>query len=165
MKRRDFLKAGMLGAAGFALSGLTFMVPRRADAAAVNVIFTAERALKTMIDGNQVPVWQFRSSAGSGPGALTSGLVVQEGDMVHITLMNNLDGPINFFIPGVGDLKGPEFVVAGGQRRIQLHRPGSRQPHFYLSGPQHGEPECENGRSADHGRRNHPAHLVLWQGL
>jgi FtsP/CotA-like multicopper oxidase with cupredoxin domain len=102
MKRRDFLKAGLTGAAAFTLSGLTFMVPRKLSAGmVVDVTLAAEGDFKTMIDGTEIYVWQFKDLAGSGPGALTSGLVLQEGDEVNVTVYNNLDRPINFDIPGV----------------------------------------------------------------
>jgi len=131
MKRRDFLKAGMLGAAGFAFSGLTFMVPRRADAAVVNVAFTAERVLKTMIDGTQVPAWQFSDANNSGPGALTSGLVVQEGDTVKITVYNTLDRAINFFIPGV-DISGPlTDISSGGSGTYSFTAPAAGSYMYY----------------------------------
>ena len=43
MKRRDFLMAGVTGTAGFALSGLTALTPRKAAAATtVNVTLAAE---------------------------------------------------------------------------------------------------------------------------
>ena len=102
MKRRDFLKAGLTSAAAFALSGLTIMAPRRTNAAAVvDVTLVAQSDFKTMIDGTDTYVWQFKDPAGSGPGELTSGLLVQEGDAVNITVENNLNLPINFVIPGV----------------------------------------------------------------
>ena len=102
MKRRDFLKTSFTGATAFALSGLTLMVPRRsAPATVVDVDLVAEGDFKTMVDGTSVYAWQFRDLAGSGPGALTSGLLVQEGDAVNVTVENHLDRPINFVIPGV----------------------------------------------------------------
>ena len=102
MKRRDFLKASFTGATAFALSGLTLMVPRRSAAATmVDVDLVAEGDFKTMADGTSVYVWQFRDPVGSGPGALTSGLLVREGDIVNVTVENHLDHPINFVIPGV----------------------------------------------------------------
>jgi FtsP/CotA-like multicopper oxidase with cupredoxin domain len=101
MKRRDFLKAGLTSTVAFALSGLTFMVPRKSSAATVDVTLVAEANFKTMIDGTDIWVWQFNDPHGSGPGELTSGLVVYEGDKVNVTVENNLYLPINFVIPGV----------------------------------------------------------------
>jgi len=103
MKRRDFLKAGMLGAAGFAFSGLTFMAPRRTEAAELNITLVAEAGFKTMIDGKEIYVWQFNDPEASGPGGLTSGMLLQEGDKVNVTVANKLYLPINFVIPGVLD--------------------------------------------------------------
>jgi FtsP/CotA-like multicopper oxidase with cupredoxin domain len=115
MKRRDFLKASFTGATSFALSGLTLMVPRRsAPATVVDVDLVAEGDFKTMPDGASVYVWQFRDPAGSGPGALTSGLLVQEGDTVNVTVENRLDRPINFVVPGV--LPGSPTVSPGSYR-------------------------------------------------
>ncbi len=115
MKRRDFLKAGMLGAAGFAFSGLTLMAPRRTDAAnEVSVDFVAEGVFKPMMDGTDIYVWQFKDPKSSGPGDLTSGLLVQEGDTVNVTVTNKLDRPINFVIPGVKNLEGPWAVPKNG---------------------------------------------------
>ena len=109
MKRRDFLKAGMLGAAGFAFSGLTFMAPRRTEAAELNITLVAEADYKTMTDGKEIYVWQFNDPEAPGPGGLTSGLLLQEGDKVNVTVVNNLYLPINFVIPGV--LDNPEALV------------------------------------------------------
>lgn len=104
MKRRDFLKAGGAGlasTAAFSLSGLTLLAPRAVYAATVNVNITAEGVYKTLIDGMSVYVWQFNDVNGSGPGALTSGLIVREGDIVNVTVKNNLDRTIRFNIAGV----------------------------------------------------------------
>ena len=105
MKRREFLKAGGAGLAGtavFALSGLTMLAPREAHAASVvNIDLTAEGTTKTLVDDVAVFVWQFNDAVGSGPGALTSGLLVQEGDMVNVTVTNQLDRNIRFSITGV----------------------------------------------------------------
>ena len=101
MKRREFLKASLTGTLVFAFSGLTFMVPRKSEAATVNVTLVAEENIKSMIDGTDIYVWQFNDPDGSGPGELSSGLLVQEGDTVNVTVTNNLYLPINFVIPGV----------------------------------------------------------------
>ena len=111
MKRRDFLKVSVAGAAAFAFSGLTFFSPRRTEAAELNITLVAEAALKTMIDGKEIHVWQFNDPADSGPGELTSGLIVQEGDSVYITVENNLYLPINLVIPGV--LNDSSVIFAG----------------------------------------------------
>jgi len=77
------------------------MVPRISAAATVDITLAAEANFKTMIDGTEIYVWQFNDPAGSGPGELTSGLLVHEGDTVNVTVTNNLDRPINFVIPSV----------------------------------------------------------------
>lgn len=100
MKRRTFL-AGLAGSTAFAFSGLTVFIPRPAVAGTVSVDLVAEGTYKTLVDGTSIFTWQFRDSAGSGPGALTSGLMVKEGDTVNISVTNDLDRDINLVIPGV----------------------------------------------------------------
>ena len=110
MKRRHFLKAGVAGAAAFTVSGLT-LPTRRGFAAAVSVNLVAETAQKTINVATTpaqapatVTVWQFRDTtvAGAkGPGALASGLRINEGDQVTVNLTNNLLRSIGFVIPGV----------------------------------------------------------------
>ena len=130
MNRRDFLKAGLTGAAAFALSGLTLMEPRRSDAAGVvDVTFVAEGDFKTMIDGSDIYVWQFRDSAGSGPGKLTSGLLVQEGDTVNVTVENNLNLPINFVIPGI--LEDAPAVLPGNSLTYSFTAPAAGSYMYY----------------------------------
>ena len=101
MKRREFLKSGLMGSTAFAFSGLTALAPKNAYAATINLNLTAEGAYKTLVDGTSIFVWQFNDANGSGPGALTSGLVVNEGDTVNVTVTNNLDRAINFVVPGI----------------------------------------------------------------
>ena len=114
MKRREFIKSGLMGTTAFAFSGLTALAPRDAQAATINVNLTAEGRYKTLINGTSIYVWQYNQSGGSGPGALTSGLVVNEGDTVNVTLTNNLDRSINFVIPGL--LTGTASVSPGNTR-------------------------------------------------
>ena len=103
MDRREFIRQTTLTATAFGLSGLTVFSPGRVGAATVEVSLVAESISKTMPDGTQVAVWQYRDLAGAGPGALGSGLVALEGDAVDITLTNDLDRPVNLVIPGVLD--------------------------------------------------------------
>jgi FtsP/CotA-like multicopper oxidase with cupredoxin domain len=130
VKRRDFLRAGLTGAAAFALSGLTVLAPRRSDAAGVvDVTFVAEGDFKTMTDHTAIYVWQFKDPAGSGSGGLTSGLLVQEGDTVKVTLENNLDPPINFVIPGV--LEDAPAVLPGNSRTYSFTAPKAGSYMYY----------------------------------
>jgi FtsP/CotA-like multicopper oxidase with cupredoxin domain len=118
MKRREFLKASGAGLASttvFGLSGLiTSCSSDSEDSPAVdpgvnpgvnpsviNIDLTAEGTTKTLVDGASVFVWQFKDAVGTGPGALTSGLLVNEGDTVNVTLTNMLDREIRFSIAGV----------------------------------------------------------------
>ncbi|MFQ5643159.1 MAG: multicopper oxidase domain-containing protein [Thiogranum sp.] len=131
MKRRDFLKTGLTGSAAFAMTGLTLLTPPRAEAATVNVDLVAEGTFKTMSDGVSVFVWQFRDTAGSGPGALTSGLVVKEGDTVNITVSNDLDRSVNLVIPGV--MSNTPTVAPGASRTYGFTAPGAGS-YFYCDG-------------------------------
>jgi len=122
MRRRDFLKTGFMGATAFAVSGLTLVVPRRSAAATVvDVDLVAEGDFRSMADGTSVYVWQFRDPAGSGPGALRSGLLVREGDTVNVTVENQLDRPINFVIPGV--LPASPTISPGSHRTYSYTAP------------------------------------------
>ncbi|WP_297528290.1 multicopper oxidase domain-containing protein [Thiohalobacter sp.] len=127
MKRRTFL-AGLAGSTAFAFSGLTALAPRQAVAGTVAVDLVAEGTYKTMVDGASIYVWQFRDTAGSGPGALTSGLVVREGDTVNITVTNNLDRDINLAIPGV--MSNTAAVSPGGSRTYSFTAPAAGS-YFY----------------------------------
>ena len=132
MKRRDFLKSTVAGAAGFAVSGLTLFAPATARAATVDVGLTAEGVFKTMVDGTSLFTWQFRdTSGGTGPGALTSGLVVTEGDVVNVTVSNDLDRAINFEIPGV--LTGTAAVAPGASQTYTFTAPAAGS-YFYTDG-------------------------------
>jgi FtsP/CotA-like multicopper oxidase with cupredoxin domain len=128
MRRRDFLKAGLSGATAFGLSGLTVLTPRRAVAGTVDADLVAEGTFKTMADGISIFTWQFNDLNGSGPGALSSGLLVTEGDTVNVTLTNNLDRTINFVIPGV--MASSPSVAPGGSRRYSFTAPAAGS-YFY----------------------------------
>jgi FtsP/CotA-like multicopper oxidase with cupredoxin domain len=121
MKRRDFLKTGLTGSAVFAISGLTVFAPRTLHAATINVDLVAEGSFKTMVDGMSIFTWQFRDSNGTGPGALTSGLAVNESETVNVTVTNNLDRAINFVIPGA--MTGSPSVSPGGSRTYSFTAP------------------------------------------
>jgi len=128
MDRREFIKKSTLTAAAFGMSGLTTLTPREAQAAAVDASFAAEGITKNMIDGTPIFTWQFRDLSGFGPGGLTSGLVVMEGDAVGITVYNDLDRPINLEIPGV--LEGTPAVAPGGSHTYSFSAP-SAGSYFY----------------------------------
>jgi FtsP/CotA-like multicopper oxidase with cupredoxin domain len=101
MQRRQFLKHALMGAAFYGLSGLTVLAPPRAQAStSLDVSLTAEAAAKALVDGKSVQVWRFRDLSGWGPGELASGLVLQEGQDVRLTLHNDLDRSVRFVVPG-----------------------------------------------------------------
>lgn len=116
------------------MSGLTTLMPRRAQAAAVDVSFAAEGVFKTMVDGTSIFAWQFRDLGGFGPGGLSSGLVVMEGDAVDITVYNDLDRPINLEVPGV--LEGTPAVAPDGSHTYSFTAPpaGSYFYHDNING-------------------------------
>ncbi len=123
MERRTFMKATAAGGAAFAFSGLVTLAPRRARAATVQVDLVAESQLSTLVDGAEVFTWRFRDHNGSGPGALISGMVVQEGDSLEVTVTNNLDRAINFEVPGY--LTGTAQVGAGGTGTYTFDAPAA----------------------------------------
>lgn len=108
--------------AAFSMSGLTraYQLPM-ANATIATLI--AESTTRTMIDSTPLFGWQFRDPVRSGPGALTSGLLVQDGDTLEITVDNRLDRPINLAIPGV--LTGEPAVDPGNSRLYSFAAPAA----------------------------------------
>jgi FtsP/CotA-like multicopper oxidase with cupredoxin domain len=101
MNRRTFVKNVAVTAGFFGFSGLTTFIPRRSLASNVTISLAAEAGSKTMVDGTELTVWQFRDLHGFGPGQLGAGIVIREGEPVDITLSNDLDRDIDLRIPGV----------------------------------------------------------------
>ena len=128
MKRRDFIRKSAGTTMAFALSGMIVtsqnaqaarkvkdpvvtdpvvtdpVVTEPAAPAVPDVSFslTAAGTNKTMIDGATLFTWDFNDDAGaSGPGALGSGMIVTEGDVVEVTLTNSLDRDVNFVVQGL----------------------------------------------------------------
>lgn len=138
MKRRHFIKAGMAGAAAFTLSGLT-LTTRRSFAAPVSVNFVAEATQKTLNVATSpaqapvtVTVWQFRDTTAAGakgPGALASGLRVNEGDEVTVNLTNNLTRPVGFMIAGV--VVSPSTLTAPGESQAYTFTAPAPGSYFY----------------------------------
>ena len=128
MNRREFIRAGVTGAAAFSVSGLTRAFSLPMANATVDVTLVAESTTKTMIDSTPLFAWQFRDSQGGGPGALTSGLLVQEGDTLNVTVDNQLDRPINLAVPGV--LTGEPAVDPGNSRLYSFAAPAAGS-YFY----------------------------------
>jgi FtsP/CotA-like multicopper oxidase with cupredoxin domain len=125
MKRRDFLKSGVAATAAFGFSGLTALASRNVQAATINTTFRAEGAYKSLVDGSNHYVWQFADISGAkGPGALSSGLVVQEGDNVSITIENNLDRSIRFSIDGV-NMSTTSSVSPGNSKTYSFTAPSA----------------------------------------
>jgi FtsP/CotA-like multicopper oxidase with cupredoxin domain len=101
MNRRTFVKNVAVTAGFFGFSGLTTFIPRRSLASNVTISLAAEAGSKTMVDGTELTVWQFRDLHGFGPGQLGAGIVIREGEPVDITLSNDLDRDVDLRIPGV----------------------------------------------------------------
>jgi FtsP/CotA-like multicopper oxidase with cupredoxin domain len=101
MNRRAFVKNVAVTAGFFGFSGLTTFIPRRSLASNVTISLAAEASSKTMVDGTELTVWQFRDLHGFGPGQLGAGIVIREGEPVDITLSNDLDHDVDLRIPGV----------------------------------------------------------------
>lgn len=101
INRRDFVRNTAITAGVFGLSGLTAFTPRRASASMGTVSLAAEAIPKTLVDGTELTVWQFRDLNGFGPGRLGAGIVIQEGEAVEVSLYNDLDREVSLAIPGV----------------------------------------------------------------
>jgi FtsP/CotA-like multicopper oxidase with cupredoxin domain len=110
---------------------MTLLAPREARAATVSVDLVAEGSFKTMVDGVSIFTWRFRGSDGAGPGALSSGLAVGEGDTINVTVTNDLDRPINWVIPGVLDNTAP--VSPGASRTYTFSAPAAGS-YFFTDG-------------------------------
>jgi FtsP/CotA-like multicopper oxidase with cupredoxin domain len=101
ISRRDFVRSTAVTAGSFGLSGLTVFTPRRAFAATADFNLTAEAIQKTLVDGTELPVWQYRALNAVGPGRLGAGFVVRQGEPVNISLYNDLELEVNLVISGV----------------------------------------------------------------
>jgi len=111
VKRREFLRMGAAGVvgAGLGASGLLSWTPR-AQAAVVSKTFYVTDGNITQPDGVKVYFRGFSAAAGAlrVPG---ESLVVQEGDLVRITVINTLGTSHSFVIDGVVD----SGSIGGGQ--------------------------------------------------
>ncbi|MDH5736104.1 MAG: multicopper oxidase domain-containing protein, partial [Gammaproteobacteria bacterium] len=136
---------------------------RHAQAATVNITLRAEGAYKTLIDGSSIFVWQFRDMNGiSGPGALTSALLVKEGDTVNVTIENRIDRPVKFDINGV--TLSTTLSVNSGSNRIYSFTAPAAGSYMYtdshngelgramgLAGPMVVMPSSSNNRLYNNG--------------
>lgn len=98
--RREFVKNSAITVGVVSLTGLATLSSRRASAATTDINLAAEAISKTMVDGTDFTVWQFRDLEGFGPGRLGSGLTFREGDSATVTLFNDLDREVCLEIPG-----------------------------------------------------------------
>lgn len=125
MRRREFLKTSVLGAAYFSLSGLTLTALPTAEAAMLSVNLVAELVQKTLVDNTIIPIWQFRDITSPGPGNLASGIQARVGDTITINLSNTLDRPISFHVPGLLDAPAAIAPGASGTYVLNPTVPGS----------------------------------------
>lgn len=126
MKRRDFLKLGVTGAATLVLgSRIPFLGIKDAYAATQSLTITITDGMKDMVtknaiavgitDPNPVPAqcyfWVYKMTA-TGPNGVNVDLppdcpgptiVAVKGDTIDLTITNNLDEPHSFYIPGIYD--------------------------------------------------------------
>jgi FtsP/CotA-like multicopper oxidase with cupredoxin domain len=123
MNRRTFVKSAAALAGVFGLSGLTTFAARKALAGAVRFDLVAEADSKTMVDGTELTVWQFRDLYGSGPGQFGAGVMILEGEPVDITLYNDLDRPVSLWIPEV--LTGGPSIAPGSSHQYRFNAPGA----------------------------------------
>jgi len=121
INRREFVKSAAVMAGAFGFSGLTTFTPRHSLAATTTFDLAAEASPKTMVDGTELTVWQFRDLNGSGPGQVSAGMVLLEGEPVDITLYNDLDRPVNFSIPDV--LTGDPAIAPGSSHTYSFAAP------------------------------------------
>jgi len=130
MDRRKFLKAGVAGLSGsFVFGGLSAGFPRSAQAANIVIDFTVEEVMKTVPVNRPILTWQYVNVTQPGPGALSSGIVVTEGDTVTINIQNNLSSnySVNLVCPG---LLGTSVAAAPGG--IQSYTFVATNPGSYL---------------------------------
>jgi FtsP/CotA-like multicopper oxidase with cupredoxin domain len=123
MDRREFVKSLAITTGVFGMSGFTALLPTSASAAAVTFAIAAEPVTKTLVDGTEVLVWQFRDLNNPGPGRLGAGMAVSEGDPIDVTLYNGLDREVSLVIPGVLGDTAP--VVPGNSRTYSLTAPAA----------------------------------------
>lgn len=120
MKRRDFLK---LSAASVATLVIGSRIPefwvKNAFAATQNLEIFIEDALKDMVTHNSINTaqcyfWVYRMRADGvdiPPDCPGPTILATKGDSINVSIVNNLDEPHAFFIPGIFD-SGP---IAPGQ--------------------------------------------------
>jgi len=131
MRRREFLQSGLKGALAFSLAGLVGM-PKEAGATG-SVVFelSAQGAFSTMIDGSTLFRWSLDAPSSPGPGALGSGMVVREGDIVEVVLTNRLDRTIDFTII---DVLANTPTIAPGETRTYTFTAPAAGTYMYTDG-------------------------------
>lgn len=123
LDRREFIQCSAITTGMVSLSGLATFATRRASAATTDINLAAEAISKTMVDGTNLTVWQFRDLEAFGPGRLGSGLSLREGDPVTITLYNDLDREASLEIPGV--LEDTTPIAPGSSDTYDFTAPGA----------------------------------------
>ena len=121
--RREFTKSSVIAAGLVSLTGLAGFLPSRVSAATAEINLSAEAITKTMVDGTNLTVWQFRDLGGFGPGGLGSGLSLREGDPVAITLYNDLEREVSLEIPGF--LTGTPVIAPGSSHTYRFNAPSA----------------------------------------
>lgn len=131
MKRRDFLKFGTAGLA-CTVTGMTGLLSwsPRAQAATIEKTFYITDGTITQIDGTNVYFRGFSDSSGglNVPGA---SMIVQEGDIVRVTIHNTLNSTHRFVIDGLVDSGN---IYSGQSKTVEFtaQNPGTHM--YYDSG-------------------------------
>ena len=121
--RREFL--GVAAAGSLTVAGLTVVAVGR-DSAVAGTVGTRPTKLTigstttTMVDGTRIPAWSYSPGAGIGvPGPV---LWAVQGEVVELTVSNELTSARGFAIPGVVD-SGP--IRPGGSATVRFIAPAA----------------------------------------
>jgi hypothetical protein len=127
MKRRDFLKMGVMAAAGTAVAGGWLAWVPRARASTVSRTYYITEGTIGQPDGTSVYMRGF-SDTPSGLNVPGTPFIVQEGDAVNITITNGLQQNHSFTIAGVVD-SGP--IAPGETTSLSFSAPSAGSYLYY----------------------------------
>jgi len=144
IKRRDFLKLGVAGAATLAIGRIPGLGVKNAYAATTNLVITITDGLKDMVtknavsalitDPNPVPAqcyfWVYQMIADGvplAPDCPGPTIMMIKGQSINLTITNNLTRNHSFYIPGIYD-SGP---IAPGATVNGVLTASIAGPHMY----------------------------------
>lgn len=121
MKRRDFLKGGMVSIAALSIGSLTGCAGSSPPYQGVDVRLRISGALAEMVDGRQVFMWAYEdlnqtNPALMGPRVPGPLIEVEEGYPLRFTITNDSSENHGFAIPGLVDLG----VIGPGETRVRI---------------------------------------------